>query len=102
MWIEVEDEVIVEKLQKFLEFRIKDSEETELYNDYGTMYGYSNIYQLPGVKYELISFLTNEDAFVLRYWKDASIGFDEGSLGEDYTVSSQIKGGVVQSVRILK
>lgn len=70
MWIEVEDEVMTEKLQKFLEFRVKDSEETELHNDEGTLYGYSNVYQLPGVTYEIISWLTNEDAFLIRYWSD--------------------------------
>lgn len=68
MWIDITDEDMTEKLQKFLEFRIKQSEEVELYNDQGTLWGYSNVYRMPGVTYRIISWLTNEDAFLLSYW----------------------------------
>lgn len=71
MWVEVEESEITEAIRKFLSFRCRAVRETEcLKNEFGTVWGCSDVYELPGVKYELIGFLTNEDAYILRYWKE--------------------------------
>lgn len=72
MWIEVEeDNTLTDNLRKFLTFRCKEVKETEwLENEYGTTWGCSSVFKLPGVTYELIEFLANEDAYVLRYWRE--------------------------------
>ena len=70
MWIEVEESELTDNLRKFLQFRCREARETEwLKNEFGTTWGCSDVYNLPGIKYEIISFLTNEDAYVLRYWQ---------------------------------
>ena len=73
MWIEVEESELAYQLSKFLRFRAKEDKETEwLENEFGTVWGCSTVYKLPGIKYEVIEFMTNEDAYVLRYWKAVS------------------------------
>lgn len=72
MWVEIEESELTDNLRKFLQFRCREARETEwLKSDKGaTIWGCSDVYNLPGVKYEVISFLANEDAYVLRYWKE--------------------------------
>lgn len=84
MWIEVEESELTDNLRKFLQFRCREARETEwLKNEFGTTWGCSDVYNIPGIKYEIISFLTNEDSYVLRYWKEDNKQAYTGT-GSDY------------------
>lgn len=68
-WIEVdENSDVVEQLVKFLRFRAKPHKDSIwLKNEFGVIWGESTVFRLPGIKYELIEFMDNEDAYVVRY-----------------------------------
>lgn len=62
MWIIVEDEIMAEKIRKFLEFRVREATENF------SLHCWDSVYEIPGVKYRLSGPLSNEDAFILEYW----------------------------------
>lgn len=70
MWVDVEESEFTYQFTKFLRFRAREFKDVEwLKNEFGGVWGCSTVYHLPGIKYEVIEFLENEDAYVLRYWK---------------------------------